>query len=550
MCKVSYSFLIFQESIPPSSDIDTIKNLFKQFGTVAYVSLPKYRRSGKIKEFAFVEFEDVSSVDRCLTAFKDFDGIIDGNNSQPEQLLSVKAYVKEQEEIEKEDEKEPKNEENSGTTMEIENEKAENAPNTDSAVDKKRKLEDGVEGNSTNSGRNKENVVINEGNDQSTDFSDVDSLYSNASLAKRRRFTEGSIPEASKTEVALHGSGDNNETSDRDGGEDVEDAEDENNAGNDDEMDESGGHRKNRRKRRRRKEHHCPPMPMLHGHLPIFEEKYSIDKPQTINDLRITTKGEWKRLRNKYLMFQRQQYSQVKREMYKKQSKQGPKVLPRPVVFKNKQPFQTQTNQVTSAKAIRSNARNMNFYGANKDAASNGGLDENSVTLADGSASGGQEHNDDSDPIVDSTNAAGAAKAAQLAKKPLFEYEPGVIVKVNFDGPCVDVVDFKSEMKQYSCVRYVDLREGQTAAYVRVDNSRSAPTIIKQCAPNRCQILTGEPEKAYWNKINIDREQKLTKVVRVRGEKKRGRNKIIAASNASIATGIKVGGNSHIRFDE
>lgn len=65
--------------------------------------MPKYRTSGRIKEFAFVEFEDKSSVEKCIDAFRQFNAVI-GDTQDPENLKSVVAYVKEQEDLEKEEE--------------------------------------------------------------------------------------------------------------------------------------------------------------------------------------------------------------------------------------------------------------------------------------------------------------------------------------------------------------------------------------------------------------------------------------------------------------
>lgn len=76
-----------------------MKNLFKQFGDVAYVSLPKFKSSGRIKEFAFIEFADKNSVEQCINAFRQFDGVIADHN-EPEKLKSVTSYIKEQEELE------------------------------------------------------------------------------------------------------------------------------------------------------------------------------------------------------------------------------------------------------------------------------------------------------------------------------------------------------------------------------------------------------------------------------------------------------------------
>lgn len=133
-----------------------------------------------------------------------------------------------------------------------------------------------------------------------------------------------------------------------------------------------------------------------------------------------------------------------------------------------------------------------------------------------------------------------------------FEFEPGLIVKVNFDAPCTDTVDFKAEMKQYQFVKYTDIKEGQTYAYVRVDAPRSAPVLIKHCAPNRCQILTGESETEYWAKIAKDREQKLSKKVKMPKNRNRKMRNLIR--NIAEVNVIKTIDNktivNHIRFED
>lgn len=90
--------------MPLNATHESVKHQFNQFGNVAYVSLPKYRSSGRIKEFAFVEFEDKSSVEKCINAFRQFDGVI-GDTQNAENLASVVSYVKEQEDLENAEEK-------------------------------------------------------------------------------------------------------------------------------------------------------------------------------------------------------------------------------------------------------------------------------------------------------------------------------------------------------------------------------------------------------------------------------------------------------------
>lgn len=112
--------------MPPDATHESVRNQFKQFGNVSYVSLPKYRTSGRIKEFAFVEFEDKSSVEKCLSAFRLFDGIIGQDTHDPENLKSVVAYVKEQEDIEKEGEKKENSDDDNDDVDDADGEKTEN----------------------------------------------------------------------------------------------------------------------------------------------------------------------------------------------------------------------------------------------------------------------------------------------------------------------------------------------------------------------------------------------------------------------------------------
>lgn len=142
------------------------------------------------------------------------------------------------------------------------------------------------------------------------------------------------------------------------------------------------------------------------------------------------------------------------------------------------------------------------------------------------------------------TDEEAAAEATKLEeqelpiKQPLFSFEPGLIVNVKFRVPCANVKDFKAELKQYSYVKYIDLKETDMETFVRVDKPSSANQLVKEynSAEYSAQILSGETEKSYWDKIKQDREDKLNKKVKV--EKVRGRTKLMK----------KV--NTHIKFDE
>lgn len=175
--------------------------------------------------------------------------------------------------------------------------------------------------------------------------------------------------------------------------------------------------------------------------------------------------------------------------------------------------------------------RNINFYGAMREEQSSSSYECSIV--------------DENKSKVKSDEDKTSEKKAQFA------YEPGLIVRVNFEAPCVDVADFKAEMKQHAFVKYVDLKEGQSFAVVRVDVSRSAPVLIKHCAPNRCQILTGDKEKDYWAKIAEDRDQKLSKAVKVPRNRNRKTSKVLKSiAEINVVKTEHKTISTHIRFDE
>lgn len=45
---------MFQEALPTTATHESVRKMFEAYGPVAYVSLPKFRSSQQIKEFAFV----------------------------------------------------------------------------------------------------------------------------------------------------------------------------------------------------------------------------------------------------------------------------------------------------------------------------------------------------------------------------------------------------------------------------------------------------------------------------------------------------------------
>ncbi len=81
-------------------DHDWVINLFQKFGKVNYVSLPKYKKSGKIKGFGFVEFADPEALEKAVQTYQEFNGVLTYSVLEAEKLMSIATFQKENEEQE------------------------------------------------------------------------------------------------------------------------------------------------------------------------------------------------------------------------------------------------------------------------------------------------------------------------------------------------------------------------------------------------------------------------------------------------------------------
>lgn len=57
---------IYVQNLPPDADHDWLISIFSKYGSVEYVSIPRYKSNRKIKGFAFVEFDTPSSAQECI----------------------------------------------------------------------------------------------------------------------------------------------------------------------------------------------------------------------------------------------------------------------------------------------------------------------------------------------------------------------------------------------------------------------------------------------------------------------------------------------------
>ncbi|XP_061524824.1 la-related protein 7 isoform X2 [Phycodurus eques] len=130
-------------------------------------------------------------------------------------------------------------------------------------------------------------------------------------------------------------------------------------------------------------------------------------------------------------------------------------------------------------------------------------------------------------------------------------YTSGVIVKITDNKALPGRKMIKDALGKISPVAYVDLLEGDAEGYVRFNRPEDAQAVSDAKAELRrthswqLEILSGDHEQRYWQKILVDRQVKLNRP----REKKRGTEKLLSKAEKIITARAKEA-NKHIRFQE
>uniref|UniRef100_A0A8D8Q4H1 La-related protein 7 n=1 Tax=Cacopsylla melanoneura TaxID=428564 RepID=A0A8D8Q4H1_9HEMI len=90
---------IYVEKLPPDVEHDYIEKVFTKFGKVTYVSLPKFKATGKLKGFAFVEFSCKEEAEKALEAYTEL-GCRLPSTMAPEALISIQTFEGEKSNVE------------------------------------------------------------------------------------------------------------------------------------------------------------------------------------------------------------------------------------------------------------------------------------------------------------------------------------------------------------------------------------------------------------------------------------------------------------------
>ncbi|KAL1772531.1 la-related protein 7 isoform X1 [Sigmodon hispidus] len=131
------------------------------------------------------------------------------------------------------------------------------------------------------------------------------------------------------------------------------------------------------------------------------------------------------------------------------------------------------------------------------------------------------------------------------------QFVNGVIVKITSTEPLPGRKQVKDILATVSEVVYVDLLEGDTECHARFKTPEDAQAVMNaqtEIRKKHCwnlEILSGDHEQRYWQKILVDRQAKLNQP----REKRRGTEKLITKAE-KIRLAKTQQASQHIRFSE
>ncbi|XP_075837492.1 la-related protein 7 isoform X2 [Microtus pennsylvanicus] len=131
------------------------------------------------------------------------------------------------------------------------------------------------------------------------------------------------------------------------------------------------------------------------------------------------------------------------------------------------------------------------------------------------------------------------------------QFVNGVIVKIMSTEPLPGRKQVRDVLATISEVVYVDLLEGDTECHARFKTPEDAQAVMSaqtEIRKKHCwnlEVLSGDHEQRYWQKILVDRQAKLNQP----REKKRGTEKLITKAE-KIRLAKTQQASQHIRFSE
>jgi len=220
----------------------------------------------------------------------------------------------------------------------------------------------------------------------------------------------------------------------------------------------------------------------------------------------IMAKKEWKRLRNKYLTIQRANMNKLKKKLHEARVRNKAK--------------QVQNEKVESAEAVAAlikakaagtdtqrkldNMETPDYFeyaaaamGVAAQAASMGFVP---VLPAIPGLPGFPQ------PPTPPPSVGSTSEQEQEKKKEKLPYKQGIIVKIQTTDPIYNRKMFKRSVRSVADVKYIEVKEGLSEAYVRCRDPDQATTFIQAGHWMYMNILTGEEEADFWQRYDLEKE--------------------------------------------
>jgi len=114
------------------------------------------------------------------------------------------------------------------------------------------------------------------------------------------------------------------------------------------------------------------------------------------------------------------------------------------------------------------------------------------------------------------------------------DHEKGVIIEMKDIGPNVKRDEIKAILAVFGTVKYVELQNGSTEGFLRMEQPEEALKVVKLVAENQTpiggkvpqlRILEGDEEETYWQKIKSSSSSRDGRKKGRGGKRGRGRKK-------------------------
>ncbi|CAL8327500.1 unnamed protein product [Lota lota] len=131
------------------------------------------------------------------------------------------------------------------------------------------------------------------------------------------------------------------------------------------------------------------------------------------------------------------------------------------------------------------------------------------------------------------------------------QFTSGVILKITDAKPLPGRKIIKDALSKISTVAYVDILEGDCEGHIRFKTPEEAQAVVHDRSAVQKEhgwtldLLSGDHEQRYWQKILVDRQVKLNRP----REKKRGTEKLISKAEKIIMARAREA-NKHIHFQD